>query len=213
MKVFAVSCQLVFFLLSVTPADAATYDLTAFSFTSPEGSQVEGTLTTSEPVVGQTILTSEAEIESFFNSAIYSITIRDNNGDIVAVIDDTNSQGWNLTATGDVSAALTIEPEQLTLDYSTPLETTEIDLAVRGPEISIDGNPLGFSQFIFSQQNNVSDRTQILADAFAINFADSLLEYDSAFLIPAVPEPASRLLVMIAIGLCSVAMRRPRQRR
>lgn len=178
-------------LLIPALASATEFDLGDFPFEFIEATNVDATLETS--TIG--VFTTEAEIEDFFNSTIYSVNLMDG-ATIVFTLDNSNSI-WNLEfaalggGTGGATATLTATEWEIVLDFSTPQEISSARLFLRNTD--------PFSVLQYAQENNISD----------INFVDVYIlppegwaevTYDAAFVFPATSIPEQVVLVDIKPG-------------
>lgn len=184
-----------------TPCHAAVYDLADFPFTFFGATELQATLETS--LTGT--FTAEADIESFFNSATYSVVLK-NGATTIMELNNSNSS-WDLQFGAlfpgtEGSATLTSTPGGISLDFATPNEVTDVALVLGAPP----------SLLQYRQGNNVSDFNFVNANHDAVFQASANLPYDDPFHFPArtaVPEP-SHLLVLgtVLAGLAA----RPRHR-
>jgi len=174
-------------LLATVPAQAAVYDLVNLPFLFFDATDVEGTLETS--VTGT--FTTEADIENFFNSALYSVRLK-NGATTVMELNNGNSS-WDLRFEqlffpGGQSAILTSTPTEIRLDFSTPNEISSAGLFLGAPPALVQ----------YSQSNNASDFAGVAVDHEATNVGIATLPYDDPFIFPvqaAVPEPSTILLL------------------
>jgi len=180
-------------LLVPVPASATEFDLGDFPFEFFGATSLDATLETS--TIGS--FTTEAEIEGFLNSAIYTVNLMDG-ATIVFSLDNSNSV-WDLEfgalggGTGGATAALTATESGLVLDFSTPEEITSVDLFLR--------NAATFDVLQYTQANNVSDFNFVaVSNGDLMAEGSATVAYDSAFIFPATSTPEQDVLVDIKPG-------------
>lgn len=109
-----------------------------------------------------------------------------------------NSTPWTLEFGGTgASAIVSTSPTQLSIDFSTPNESSSATLGI------FNQLPSGeLIQFDLNQQNNVTDVNNVFAVLDAIEIGSAPPSFDSVFTFPTVPEPSASLL--FGIGLATL---------
>ncbi|WP_047534237.1 PEP-CTERM sorting domain-containing protein [Methylotenera sp. N17] len=140
--------------------------------------------------------TDELEIENILNSSSYIATLF-NASEPVTYMDNSNSV-WDLMTAG-ADATLTIDASQMTLSFATLNEYTSGVLLLRSADFR--------STLQYRQENNVTDYNFVDYSFDALVSANSPIEYQSAFTLPAittVPAPSSALLLLSGLGLIGI---------
>ena len=177
-------------MLMVSPANASTiYDLSSFPFYFWHTTSFHATLQTS--VTGT--FTTEAAIEAFLNHAIYSAVLMDGTTTLMDLNNDNAT--WDLYLGRGTSATLISTGRSLTLDFSTPLDITLMDLFLRSPR----------NVFQFSQQNSqLRDYNFVLASNDGVFQAYTETPYDAPFVFQgtriAAPEASTIYLITLGLG-------------
>jgi len=159
-------------LVTSSVIGAEVYDLDNFRFTYFGATDIDASLETSTTGT----FTTEDEIESFFNSATYSVILKD--GDTIVLELNNSNSSWDLRFGGvGSSAILTSTQNELTLDFSTPNEISSVDLVL----MNSPGTTLQYTQ-----ANNISDFNFVTAFfEDLMNTADAAVPYDEPFVFEA----------------------------
>ena len=198
---------LLLLIISNVSYASVTYDLTGgnLNYTGPWASNspnVEATLTIINEV-SQT-LTDKQDILDFFNSSLFSVKMTTSSG-LLSEMNNSNSS-WEYMDEDitNVSQTLSINSNQICLQFNTPDYNSGVRLLLRGSSSNV-----GVVQF--TQINNPSWMYQTYADFdyHAVNHWSDFKTYNSPFTFNAVPEPSA--LSLLAVGLGGLAMMRRRR--
>ena len=182
---------------------AATYSLADFAFSIVgTANDLTGTLKTNQ--LG--VFSTESEIEEFFNDAIYSVRLEGDTG-VIAEIDDSQETMWDLILTSGATATLETTPTEITLEFSTPVHSSASAVLIWS-NWSEDNSTVSVMEY--AQSHDTRAYVVFSHNVMEQAFAD--LTFGQAISFPAVPEPHSGDLMIMAVAFIPRLRGRTRRR-